>query len=783
MRIKAIRLTWFRGAADPVALETNGKSLVVYGQNGSGKSSFVDAVEYIVNNGRLEHLAHKYSGSNQRFAIPNIQTPAGRKTEIEVRFTDGSDLKVTIAVSGTHSRAGGEAANMGAWEYRRTILRQDEVAAFIRSDKGEKYSALLPLLGLQPLETSAENLNKLARAVEQQSTRGQKVGALAAARRQQKLAFGDDSTTTLHAKIAALHGGYCPTSVVTEGSGRLAELDRVLSERVDRLSGDLSRYNALRDLANVDLGGMMMSIRDAAGRLASSVEPLVAEKLTVLRSAASFAAKFGTTAEIVCPACGRSMLAEHFRAHVSAEYQRLEGLEAIFNERSASIGNLIDGLKLVKKTLARGEVASWLQQLKHGSLKAQAEAIEHFNPENLRHALAEEDLQAIDQTFLPIIAAATEESRNAPRDIRALSDDRNLIEAARAAFQSKLLADEVARIETLIAFINSVEAGLRDEIRERAEAVIGELTEDIGTMWKILHPAEPIQDVRLSVPNDDKSIDIALTFYGKSQDSPRLTLSEGYRNSLGLCIFLAMAKRDEELDRPLILDDVVVSLDRNHRGMVVQLLQEHFANRQVIIFTHDRDWYADLRGQLDGSAWQFKALLPYENPKMGIRWAAKTTTFGDARAQVKDRPDSACNDARKIMDIDMALAAEMLQIRLPYLRGDKNDHRMCLEFLARLRADGRKCFQQKAGPEYVSNVTALDALEKASHLLVTWGNRGSHGFDIEPPEATTLIDACESARSVFDCILCGKPVWHADTGNAGWVECHCGNLRWRYDKG
>ena len=51
MRIRTIELAWFRGAAGAIALEPNGKSMVVYGENGSGKSSFVDAVEYVLNNG------------------------------------------------------------------------------------------------------------------------------------------------------------------------------------------------------------------------------------------------------------------------------------------------------------------------------------------------------------------------------------------------------------------------------------------------------------------------------------------------------------------------------------------------------------------------------------------------------------------------------------------------------------------------------------------------------------------------------------------------------------
>src|SRR5207249_4685483 len=117
--------------------------------------------------------------------------------------------------------------------------------------------------------------------------------------------------------------------------------------------------------------------------------------------------------------------------------------------------------------------------------------------------------------------------------------------------------------------------------------------------------------------------------------------------------------------------------------------------RQVVILTHDREWYTELRQQLDAKSWTFKALLPYETPSVGIRWSHKTTTFDDARAQLAARPDSAGNDARKIMDVECALIAERLQIRLPYLRADKNDKRMAHDFLERFVVDGKKRFQRR----------------------------------------------------------------------------------------
>ena len=171
MRIKAIQLAWFRGAADPISLEPDCKSMVVYGVNGSGKSSFVDAIEYVLNGGRIGHLAHEYSGKHQERAIPNTHKPQGRKTELGIKFKDDSELKIEIKQGGSWTSSGAEAVAMGTWDYRRTLLRQLEVAAFIHETKGGKYSALLPLLGLDQMEIAAENLRSEERRVGKECVR------------------------------------------------------------------------------------------------------------------------------------------------------------------------------------------------------------------------------------------------------------------------------------------------------------------------------------------------------------------------------------------------------------------------------------------------------------------------------------------------------------------------------------------------------------------------------------------------------------------------------------
>jgi len=785
MRIEAIQMSWFRGAADPVSLESNCKSLVVYGENASGKSCFVDAVEYVLNNGKIGHLTHEYSGKHQGKAIHNTHKPKGQKTELRIRFENDSELKVVINSDGSFTSSGAETIAMNTWSYGRTVLRQDEVAAFIHDTKGGKYSALLPLFGLHQMEIAAENLRHLARSVEQKSKLKEAKIILSETKAKRTKTFGADSDDQILTKIEALHSSYCADQVATQDAlSRCKNLQIAIAKRIEQFSADQRRYLALHEAGEIDLKSHVDAIREASAKLTDAVEPLIAERLQVLEATGEFVKKLEDEKDVTCPACGRIIPVEAFQAHVKTEQERLREIINTFNARKTSIGTLCDNVKSLKSSLSKVDVKSWKEVLSKGPLADNLTSLDHADTEALRTACGEKDLKEIEEKLVPLLNTAAVDSKDAPVEVQKLSTDKEIVSVGKDTITAIYLAASAARAEVLISFINSLEQGVREEIRLRSEAVIGEISQDLCDMWAILHPDEPIEDVRLYLPeNTDKAIDIGLKFFGVKQDSPRLTLSEGYRNSLGLCIFLAMAKRELDNDRPLILDDVVVSFDRNHRGMIVEVLEKCFNKRQVLLLTHDREWYTELRQQLEGKTWGFKTLLPYETPDIGIRWSHKTTTFDDARSHLKERPDSAGNDARKIMDIELALIAERLLIRLPFMRAFRNDKRMAHDFLERLVADGQKCFQKKVGTDYVTHSDALDALDTADRLLVSWANRAAHTFDVVRPEARKLIDSCEKALEVFKCTSCGKAIWFADAKGSEWVQCQCGEIRWRYGKG
>ena len=787
MRIKSLALAWFRGAASPVTLDLDCKSMVVYGNNGSGKSSFVDAVEYVLNKGRIEHLRHEYSSSHQANGILNTHRPKTSQTALQIKFENDSDVKVTFMPDGTSTQTDPSKVSMDLWEYRQTVLRQDEVSAFIHNTKGEKYSALLPLLGLQDMEIAAENLRQITRTVRIQASLLEKQAELRQIEQSRIEVFGTLSDEDIGKDIADLFFKYCHGTATTgNGISLYEDLGAAIQSELEGYSTESHKHLLLSQLADSQLQAQIIAVRAASVDLAESTEPGLSEKLEVLRSAGKFGASLEGVEKIDCPACGQAVAVEAFREHVRAEAERLSKLDQMFTVYKTSIGTVCNSLGALKSDIGRTELEIWRDGVQDAVGADRFEYLDRLDPDALRQSCSDENLKAIEDNVLPIVECARLESRNIPPDVKELIDVDKRVKTAKAVSTAQKLKHDIANAEALIAYLESLEKEVRFEIRERSQRVIDGVSEDIEAMWGILHPEDRIDNVRLSVPQGvDKAIDVVLNFHGLGQDSPRLTLSEGYRNSLGLCIFLAMAKQSVDKDRPLFLDDVVVSLDRNHRGMIHELIGEQFADRQVVIFTHDREWYTELRHHFGASTrWSFKALLPYESPEIGIRFSNRMTTFDDARAQLPTRPDSAGNDARKTMDVELPMIAEWLRIRFPYLRSDKNDMRGAHDILTRLIADAKNCFQKKSGDKYVRYEDAIDALIKADTFLVAWGNPSSHGFDTARAEAIKLIESCEVALECFKCVSCDPPcsVWRLTDEQSEVLQCRCGEIRWRYGK-
>ena len=374
---------------------------------------------------------------------------------------------------------------------------------------------------------------------------------------------------------------------------------------------------------------------------------------------------------------------------------------------------------------------------------------------------------------------AVVDSKQSPPAVQAFNSDFTQAETLRVTLDGSASQAKVKRVEAVVAYMRAVEFAVREEIKERARSIFESISVEIQRFWGILQPTEAITDVRLLVYEDrEKAIEVSLQFYGNEQDSPQLTLSEGQRNALGLCIFLAMANKAGETDRPVFLDDVVISFDREHRSRVAKLLTQEFGSRQIVLLTHDREWFFELQRMLSGRHWAFRRLNPYISPTTGITFSEHSIDLDRAKARALTDPEQSLADLRRIMDVALSEVAERIRLKLPHLRGDNNDHRTAVQFLIELERTASRSLCRKIDGEYVPDLHAAAAISRCREELTVWGNRGTHTFSASVGEATDLIKTCEQVLGSFTCQSCDTPIGMRD-GASQRKTCECGILHWR----
>jgi hypothetical protein len=99
-----------------------------------------------------------------------------------------------------------------------------------------------------------------------------------------------------------------------------------------------------------------------------------------------------------------------------------------------------------------------------------------------------------------------------------------------------------------------------------------------------------------TIQPDKAGLEFEVDFYGRGNHPPHALHSEGHQDSMGLCLYLALSEKlNQGLIELTILDDVMMSVDADHRRQICNILATHFPNRQFLITTHDKTWANQLQ--------------------------------------------------------------------------------------------------------------------------------------------------------------------------------------------
>lgn len=151
--LKSINIENLRGIRFNTNIDLNKKSLIIFGENGKGKSSIVDGIEYAIT-GDIKHISSTCREVLLKKHAPHIYADF-QEIKVEVEFSDGSVLsnykepeKGTLAYRIRNSKLG----NIN-------ILRRSQLLDAISAQPKERYDLLKQFLPLAEI-TKFENALK-----------------------------------------------------------------------------------------------------------------------------------------------------------------------------------------------------------------------------------------------------------------------------------------------------------------------------------------------------------------------------------------------------------------------------------------------------------------------------------------------------------------------------------------------------------------------------------------------------------------------------------------------
>jgi ABC-type hemin transport system ATPase subunit len=587
--LRSLTVSGFRGIGSAATLSLApgpGLTLVV-GRNGSGKSSFVEALEVLLT-GNLRRWAklpavwqqgwRSMHHPEQAEVTADFLVEGAGHAMVQRTWPAGADFtgsSVTVQFAG-EKRTGLERLEWSrALADYRPFLSHSELEAFFGSPSG-LYELLASVLGLEDLTLAADRLAH-ARKQREGSLSDVKKG-LAGLRGRLETA-GDERAAACRDALAGRTWDLAAAQSAATGARPAAGGSEL---------GRLRRLAQLTAPAGDDVREAVIALRNAAAGL-DAVAGSPADQARTLAGLLTAALQHHEEhGDGNCPVCGQpAALTRQWRqatqrevARLSEEAQAAETAEQAAAEATRQAAALVQPPPPVLAEEAPPDVDSapartaWESWAKLPDTAA-------AGPAALR-ALAGH----LDQALAPLTRAVGTLSAQAA----AQHDERDDHWAPLAAAVSSWCADAAAAQDGAapVASIRAAGKWLQaatDDIRnDRLAPLAGEAR----AIWAMLRQESNVDlgSIRLAGSATQRHVELDVTVDG-ADGSALGVMSQGEVNALALSVFLPRAMLPASPFRFLIVDDPVQAMDPAKVDGLARVLERSAAGRQVIVFTHD----------------------------------------------------------------------------------------------------------------------------------------------------------------------------------------------------
>lgn len=586
--LKKLTITHLRGAVAsfelPFKPDTN--LTIIYGENGTGKSTICDALE-LLSTGKVGSLDNRGLGKTNKYWNTVSKTPA--------------DVAVTLETANAtcHARLvkGEVVAHPPDARPRVEVLRRGQILALLEARPAERYTAISRFIDVSGVEASENTLRKLL--IDLNASRD-----IAVAR------IGENEEAIQQFWAAAGQPGanamaWAALEVTRDLHTADPELAALRALQATYMS--LSEYPVLLPAAEQALRLARESAAAAqqhADVLLEQVAHDAGELMRVLQAAQTYLHTH--PAATACPVC-ESGAAMH-------------GLSARIADRLGAFTSFQNAEAEKKNTDSQVRRAEQQRDALRERAQQAVAAFEHARAQFVWSSDIRLPATAAPQAITALgdwLATTADLPAHWNQAEAARQDQRQFLATLKSALQT--YADNMQGQHDLDILLPNLQLALKivqEERRSFSDTILHKIADEVGRMYEAVHPGEGLNKISLDLDATRRaSLDIGTSFGGRSGTPPQAYFSQSHLDTLGICVFLALAKLDDPANTILVLDDVLASVDEPHIDRLIRMLYDEVAKfRHCLITTHYGPWRHKYRwGWLRYDKGQFVELARWTN--------------------------------------------------------------------------------------------------------------------------------------------------------------------------
>jgi len=641
--LKSFSLSSFRGASKPFRLEFEKckKLTLIYGENGTGKTTICDGFEFLAD-GRIVSLEDKGLGNTLDKFWPTVGI-RGNAISITLETASGE-------CSGTVQ---GKKACVAPANHRPrvAILRRNRILGIVEAQPAERYKEIKRFIDIDAVETSENELKKLIKALEDIQKQSiialdENLKALESFHETAGKPTAESPLAWAKARLAA------PQQQLDANIGAMGKLRSALQD----LEGFPTQYqeaNSSLEAAKTGLDTATVAATAAAAQAGSGA----GELLDLLQAGAKFLHNHPATA--VCPLCDSAEnivgLADRVRTKLQDFAALTEANKAVdkcrqeHNKQQQGLASLTERFERQKAAFVAAQAGhTWPAMVKLPTVPP---------PEHIESLGA---WLAANEGLSPAWKTLEGEWQG---EKRCLVNLRKAVDQYDDNFKTQ------EQLERQIPRVQKAHTVIVEERTSFTDKIIKGIADEVGRLYERIHPGEGLNKISLQLdPSRRASLDLHSEFCNQAAP-PQAYFSQSHLDTLGLCVFLALALRDRPSETILVLDDVVGSIDEPHVERVIGTIYEHCHKfRHCIVTTHYRPWREKFRwGWLRNGQCQFVELTEWDLQR-GLRITSSLPeTERLKKLLAEEQPDlqAICSKAGVILEAALDYLTQKYECAVP----------------------------------------------------------------------------------------------------------------------